>query len=179
MDDLCADFGDVVGVAVLSNWHARDAGVVANRHDVSVHLPEWMTCVAELVEAPIQRFDTELGDSGFRIERVEPLPGWHEAVAYRESDGTLCVPDVLTTLPGSTVGSERIALSIVHRFRPPHSVFTKYDPERILVGHGTGIFENAAGELENAISYARRRLPRALLSHGPTQVRMMLGAVRD
>lgn len=178
IDDLIAEVGDVAGVAVLSNWHARDAGAIARRHDVAVHLPEWMTRVEDRVEAPIGRYTETVGDSGFRVRRCQPMPGWREGIAVRETDGTLYVPESLGTAPAYTVGGERLGCPPIRRFSPPRSLLADVDPRRVLVGHGTGVFEGAAEALDNALAGARRRLPRALLVHGPTQLRALFEAAR-
>jgi len=53
VDDLVAGCGEVGGVVVLSNHHARDADVFAERHDVPVTPPDPMTGVAKALSAPI------------------------------------------------------------------------------------------------------------------------------
>ncbi|WP_227353605.1 hypothetical protein [Haladaptatus salinisoli] len=179
VDDLLAELGEVVGVVVLSNWHARDAGRFARRHGVAVHLPEWMTRVEDRVDARVERYSAEVGDSGFRVRRCDPLPGWHEAIAYRESDGTLYVPDVLGTAPLFTVGAERIGVYLLRRPFPPRRAFVDCAPERILVGHGEGVFEGASAALSDALAGARRRFPRALLESGGAQLRALVGAVTN
>jgi len=165
VDDLFADLGAVVGVAVLSNWHTRDAGVFADRYDVPVFLPKWMDRVPANVDAPVERYGREPGESGFVVDRVDPLPGWREGIAYRESDGTLYTPDLLSTR--WTVGDERVTLTLPCRLVPPREILDNLEPNRILVGHGEGIDEDATGALADTLDGARRRLPRALLEQGP------------
>ncbi|RRJ30274.1 hypothetical protein [Halocatena pleomorpha] len=176
VDALLSEFGTVAGVAVLSNYHARDAGVVATRHDVPVYLPQWMDRVAERVDAPTERYAQTLGGSGFVVHRCSPLPGWQEGIAYRQSDRTLYVPDVLGTGADWTVGSERIALFLLARLFPP-SVLGQFAPDRILVGHGEGVFENASAALDAALTGARRRFPAALRSSGVDQLRALVRAL--
>jgi len=177
LDDRIADLGPVAGVAVLSNWHTRDAGVLAERHGVPVSIPSWMDRVPNLVDAPIERFDPTSGPAGFRVERVGPLPGWREAAAYRERDGTLYTPDLLTT--ARLVGEERVGLTLAARPFPPRALLADLDPERILVGHGHGVFADADAALADCLAAARRRLPRATVAHGPDYVAGVLGAVRE
>ncbi|WP_181686099.1 hypothetical protein [Halorhabdus salina] len=165
VDDLIADLGEVVGVAVLSNWHTRDADVFADRYDVSVFLPEWMDRVPGTVNAPIERYEREPGKSGFIVERVDPLPGWREGVAYRESDGTLYTPDLLST--HWTVGGERVTLTLPCRAFPPRELLGEMEPDRILVGHGEGVLDGATGALTDTLDGARQRLPRAIVTQGP------------
>lgn len=177
VDELVAELGEVAGVAVCSNYHARDAGAVARRHGVPVYLPEWMTRVAARIDAPVERYGATLGDSGFRVRGYEPIPPWRESVAYRPSDGTLYVPDLLGTAPPYRVADERLGVYLFRRPVPPRRPFTDLDPERILVGHGRGVFEDAERALSDALAGARRRFPRALAENGPAQVRAFLGAV--
>ncbi|WP_135533948.1 hypothetical protein [Halostella pelagica] len=179
IDDLLGELGDVAGVAVLCSYHARDAGAIANRHDVAVHVPRWMDRVAERVSAPIERYKTTIGESGFHVTRVEPLSMWQEAIAYRESDGTLIVPDLLGSGSGYTVSDERIGVVLSHRLFPPRETLGELDPDRILFGHGGGVFEDANAALDDALSGARKRFPRALLSQFGTNVRLFAAAMRD
>lgn len=178
VDDLYTEWGDVVGVAVLSSYHARDAGVFADRHGVPVYLPQWMGRVEERIDAPVKRYTTALGDSGFQIRTCSLLPGAHEAIAYRSSDRTLYVADVLGTAAGATVGEERIGVYLLARLSPPLAV-GEYTPERILVGHGTGVFENAASALADALTGARRRFPAAFLASGKEQLHALVAALRN
>lgn len=177
VDDLVDGLGEVAGVAVLNSYHARDAGAFATRYDVAVHVPRWMDRVEQRVDAPIERYERTPGDSGLRIYRFDPLPTWREAVAYRPADGTLIVPDLLGTGPGYTVGGERVGVVLSHRPVPPRETLGELDPERILFGHGEGVFEDASGALEDALDGARRRFPRALVEHLGTSLRSMTAAV--
>lgn len=185
VDDLVAELGEVAGVAVFSNYHARDAGRIAERHGVAVHLPKSMTRVASRIDAPIERYgavlgntnSTELGDSGFQVRVRTPLPGWRESVAYRPSDGTLYVPDLLGTAPPYTVGEEDLGVYLFRRPAPPRSLFSGLETERLLVGHGEGVFDDAAQTLSRALDRARPGFPRALVENGPSQLRAFAGAV--
>jgi hypothetical protein len=177
VDDLLAELGEVAGVAVLSSYHTRDAGALAARHDVSVHVPEWMDRVATRVDAPVERYDETVGASGFEVSRFEPLGDWQEAVAYRPADGTLVVPDLLGTGPGYPVAEERVGVTLLYRLTPPRDPLADIEPERILFGHGEGVFEDAAPALHDAIDGARRRFPRALVRQFGTNLRLLVGAI--
>ncbi|MFB6075462.1 MAG: hypothetical protein ABEJ89_10660 [Haloarculaceae archaeon] len=174
--DLVADLGAVVGVAVLSGYHARDAGAFARRHGVPVHVPAWVDRPVERIDAPVERTSGSL--AGFELRRLRPLRAWHETVAYRRRDGTLYVPDVLTAEPDFRVGDERVAMNTFSRLRPPRGTFADLEPERILFGHGEGVFEDATAALRSAFAGARRRFPRALVQNAPAELRLMLGALR-
>ncbi|PSP27909.1 hypothetical protein BRC65_03705, partial [Halobacteriales archaeon QH_2_65_14] len=55
-------------------------------------------------------------------------------------------------------GTTRLGVHPVLRLFPP-SKLTRLDPDRLLVGHGAGIHNDASGALEAAIDGARRRMP--------------------
>lgn len=174
-----ASLGDVVGVAVLSNHHSRDADVFAERYDVPVTVPAWFDDVTDEFDAPVERVSDDIGASGFTLRRVDPLPTWREGVAWRESDRTLYTADVVSTIPLSRVGDERIAPYLLSRLFPPRRVFADLEPERIICGHGTGVFEDAATALDDALAGARSNFLPALFENGPEQVRAIWGAMRD
>lgn len=177
IDPLITRLGDIAGVAVLSNYHRRDADVFAERYDVPVTVPGWFDDVADTLDARVERTDDALGDSGFRVRRADPLPGWREAVAWRDDDATLYAADMLSALPQYCVGDETVAPYLLLRFFPPRRVFADVTPERIICGHGTGVFEDAAEALDHGLRNARRGLPRALFENGPEQLRALYGAL--
>lgn len=172
LDDLLAAFGDVAGVVVGLDRHTRDAAAIATRHDVPVYLPDWMSGVEEDLDAPVERFGRELADTGIRAITVRDaaLPPWQESALYRESDGTLIVPEALGTAPYYVVGDERLGVHPMLRLFPPRDAFGSLAPERILTGHGKGIAEDATDVLDDALEGARRRTPRLYLK----TIRMLL-----
>ena len=88
---------------------------------------------------------------------------YQEAILYRPVDGTLIIPDLLSTSAGYPVKDERIGVMLAARLVPPREVFADMEPERILFGHGEGVFENAATALDTALASARKNLPAALV----------------
>lgn len=177
LDAMIADYGDLAGIALFSNYHARDAAAIARRHDVRIYLPTWLTRPEGRLSAPLEHYETTLGGSGFEITRYSPFPGYNEAVAYRQRDRTLYVPDALGTAPFYTVDGESVACFGSLRLFPPRSLFGQFEPDRILVGHGTGVFTDAEAALDDALAGARRRLPAALREHGSAQLRGLLAAL--
>ncbi|KTG07642.1 hypothetical protein AUR64_03005 [Haloprofundus marisrubri] len=177
VNDLISEFGSVAGVAVFSDYHARDADVFAERYGVPVSMPPWMKRLESRLDAPVDRYTGPLGESGFSVRRYTPFPGWAETLAYRESDRTLYIPEVLGTAPIFTVADERIGVYLLQRPRPPSGLFEGYDPDRLIVGHGTGVFDDASAALDDALAGARRRLPTALVQNGLPQVRALVEAL--
>lgn len=155
VDDLLAEFeADVGGVVIGLDRHLRDSAAVANRHDVSVYVPSWMSGVAEKLDAPTERFDDGL--ASFAVEPLVDNPFWQEAVFF---DGeTLIVPEALGTVSYFRAASERLGVHPMLRLLPPRSL-RQYDAERLLVGHGEGVLEDARTEIRNALDGARARTP--------------------
>lgn len=179
LDDLLARYGTVAGVVVLFDWHARDAGAVAARHDVPVFVPTWVSRVARRVDAPVERFDGELADTGVRAVPITPHPLWREAALYRAADGTLLVPESVGTAPYFRAPGERVGVSLYQRPWPPRRALAGLEPERLLVGHGEGVFDGAATALADALDGARRRAPAAVATNLGDQLRALRASLRD
>lgn len=158
IDDLLADLGTVAGVVVTLDRHQRDSSKIANRHGVAVHLPSW---IDRQFDAPVRRFDDRLGETDYRVIRVLDVPGWHEAALYDEREGTLLVGEVLGTAEYYLTKSERLGVHPMVRLFPPRKLGS-LDPQRILVSHGTGVFDDATGTLHDAIANSRRHYPSLL-----------------
>jgi hypothetical protein len=88
---------------------------------------------------------------------VEPLR-WREAGLHDPDRGTLLVPESVGTVSYMTVGDERLGVHPMRRPTPPRSL-RSLSPDRVLVGHGKGIHEDAAPALRDAIDGARERTP--------------------
>lgn len=176
IDERIEEIGEVAGVAVCSDYHTRAASVFARRHDVPVTVPAWLSRVDSRIDAPIERVDGRL--AGFELRRLRPLWAWRETVAYRERDGTLYVPDFLSTHSKFTVSGERLGMPTFSRLDPPRERLA-VTPERLLFGHGRGMFEEPAGRLAETLDRARSRFPKALVENFPKEIRVMLGALRD
>ncbi|XVH31371.1 hypothetical protein ACNS7O_13385 [Haloferacaceae archaeon DSL9] len=159
LDDLLTSLGTVAGVVVCFDRHERDAAAVARRHGASVHVATWMSDIADDLDAPIERFESELGDSGYRAFpiRRSRLPPWRELGLYSESERTLVVPESLGTAPYFRAADERLGVHPMLRLVPPTDVLSDFAPERILVGHGEGVSEDATTALHDALEHSRSR----------------------
>lgn len=177
VDEFLDPLGDVAGVAVLSCWHARDADVFASRYDVAVHVPEWMDRVEERVDAPVKRYTLSPGESEFDILPCRPFPRWQEVFLYDSPTKTLVIPDSMGTIEPFRLGDERLGLELFRRLQPPEQLHG-LEPERILVGHGPPVTENATEALQTALEQPRRKFPIAVIENGTESIRSILGAVR-
>ena len=151
LDDLLEEYADPAGVVVLLDRHKRDAEAIANRHDVPVYVPEWMGGVAGDLDAPVERFERRL--AGFEVIRLVDNPLWQEAVLF---DGeTLVVPEALGTATHFRAPGEALGVHPMLRPFPPKRL-RQYDPDRLLVGHGEGCFEDVGSAVRRAVEGARR-----------------------
>ncbi|WP_090622594.1 hypothetical protein [Natrinema salaciae] len=160
IDELFAEFGDVAGVVVMLDRHKRDAAAVADRHDVPVYLPEFFEGVTEELDAPVARFDDELSDTGLQAFPVVDNRFWQEVALYDPTDGTLVVPETVGTVDYFLAGDEHLGVHPMLRLNPPRAALRGVAPERVLVGHGSGIMEGASQTLEDALAGSRKRTPR-------------------
>ncbi|PSQ14844.1 hypothetical protein BRD02_08210 [Halobacteriales archaeon QS_8_69_73] len=178
VETLVESLGEVAGVVVLSNHHARDANAFARRHDVPVALPKPMTGVADGLSAPVER--VAVGDAlgGYELLAVAQTGAiWQEYALY---DGTtLVVSESVGGADYQRVGDERPGVMLLRRPTPPRDGLGGLAPERIRCGHGPSVDEDAAAALEEALANARRRLPRALAAHGRKQAGTVLAALRS
>jgi hypothetical protein len=151
VDELLEEYAEPAGVAILLDRHKRDSAAIANRHDVPVYVPEWMSGVTDEIEAPVRRFGGRL--AGFEVLRLVDNPLWQEAVLF---DGeTLVVPEALGTVEYFCAPDETLGVHPMLRAFPPKRL-RQYAPERLLVGHGSGISEDVGPAIREAVDRARR-----------------------
>lgn len=158
LDDLLADLGPVRGVVVLLDRHTRDAVTVAGRHDVPVWVPDFFDGVAEDLDAPVERFGHDLADTGYVAREVVNSRLWQEALLLDRDRGVLVVPEAVGTAEYFLAGDERLGVHPMLRLSPP-SALSALDPDRVLVGHGTGVHDDAARALADALQGSRARTP--------------------
>ena len=160
LDGFLADLGSVAGVVVAIDRHQRDAAAVATRHDVAVHLPRPLADVADDLDAPTTVLDGTLDDTGYRTITVLDNRLWSEVALHDPERGTLLVPEAVGTAPHYVARGERLGVHPMLRPLPPRRALSGLDPKRILVGHGKGVHDAAAAELESALRWARQTAPR-------------------
>ena len=163
VDDLLSEFGEVAGVVVGLDRHKRDAAAVATRHDAPVYVPQWMTGVADALDAPVERFGGDLAGSGFEAFRIRDsgVPPWQEVGLHHPEDDTLVVPEALGTASYFRAPGEALGVHPMLRPAPPRRALSRFDPERVLVGHGAGVHTGATDALRSALDDARSNLPGA------------------
>lgn len=160
LDDWVAERGSVAGVVVLLDRHTRGAAAIARRHDVAVHVPAPLAGLVDDLDAPVERFRGELADTGYRPHQVIDRSFWRECALYRPADGTLVVPEAVGTAAFFRTADERLGVHPALRVVPPRAALGDLRPDRVLVGHGDPVLEEAGSALADALAGARRRAPR-------------------
>jgi hypothetical protein len=161
--ERAAALGDPGGVLQLLDRHGRDCERVAERFGVPLHVVP--------TEAP----------AGAPFEVVPLLDNrfWHEVALWFPEHRTLVVADAVGTAQYYRAPRERLAVSPPLRLTPPRRLL-RFEPEHVLVGHGAGIHEDAAGAVREAVTGARRQAPAwlwaGLRAHGPLRRRASVGA---
>jgi hypothetical protein len=162
VDELVAEYGDVCGVVVLLDRHKRDAAAVAARHDVPVYVPAFFDGIDAEIDAQVERFEHELGETGYVAHELVDNRFWQEAILHHDATGVLVVPEAVGTAAYYLAAGERLGVHPALRLRPPRTL-ARFDPDRILVGHGAGVHDDATAVLDDALDGARRRTPRLYL----------------
>jgi hypothetical protein len=140
-----ARLGEVRGVIQLLDRHARDCAALAERFGVPHHAAY-----------------RGAADVPFEIVPLVRLRFWREAALWWPERRVLVCADALGTLAYFCARGDRVGVHPLLRLFPPKRL-RAFRPERILVGHGAGVHEDAAAALAEALRTARRRLPAALV----------------
>jgi hypothetical protein len=141
-----AALGDVAGVIQLLDRHSRDSAKLAERFGV-----EHVVAYA--------------GQNGTPFELV-PLVRrrpWREVALWWPERRVLVCGDALGTIGYFLSIGDRIGVHPLLRLFPPRRL-AKLDPERVLVGHGEGVHDDATTALHEALATARRRAPGVLVA---------------
>lgn len=173
VDELVADLGGVAGVAVLFDHHARHAERIARRHDVPVYLPTGLTGVD--VDVPVRRFSERLPGTAFELLPVTVSLAWQEWALYDRE--TLYVPESVGAADYFLAPHET-SLGVSHVRRPfPPGALRGLDPDRVLLGHGAGVHDDAAATLARALADARSSTLALYRSNGTTMFRTLYAAL--
>lgn len=145
LDDYLADLGEVTGVVVIQDRHTRDAVDVADRHDVPVYIPDWMELAREKLETTAESLGSELPGTDYTVHELIATDEWEEAVLVDETTDTMVVPEAVGTL--SAFDGEQSALGVHPALDDPPERLLDWRPDRILVGHGESVLEDADAAL--------------------------------
>lgn len=165
LDEWLTELGRVTGVVVLSGYHRRHAAAVASRHDVPVYVPSLLAAAGLVVDTTVEAFDDTLPGTRFELVAVRSWPAWREAALYDPNSKTLVAAESLVSQDAGTGPGERLAMAPYVRLWPPREAFAGLVPERVLVGHGDPVLEDATEALEAALADAYRGFPAYLAAN--------------
>ena len=146
LEDRIRALGEPAGVLQLLDRHTRDGAAWSARLGV-----------------PLVRAFESVAGTPFEALPVQDNRFWREVALWEPESRTLLCADVLGTLEFFRAGEERIGMHPLLRLAPPRSLLS-VAPERVLVGHGGGIHQDAAAAVHDTVRNARRRIPAALAS---------------
>jgi hypothetical protein len=145
VDERVRAAGMPAGVIQLLDRHRRDSIELAGRLAVAHHV------------VPEQRIGP------FEFLPVSTNRRWQEVALWWPERRVLVCADALATGRLFRAGGERLGVHPILRFKPPRQLGS-VQPEVILCGHGEGVFDGADAALREALSTARRRIPRQIAS---------------
>ncbi len=145
LEDRVRALGEPAGVLQLLDRHARDGRMWSARLGI-----------------PLLAAYQGVAGTPFAALPVRNNRLWREVALWEPTSRTLVCADVLGTLPFFRASCERIGLHPFLRIAPPRSLLT-VAPERVLVGHGGGLHQDAAAAVRDSVENARRRIPAALV----------------
>ena len=146
LEDRIRALGEPAGVLQLLDRHTRDGAAWSARLGV-----------------PLVRAFESVAGTPFAALPVQDNRFWREVALWEPESRTLLCADVLGTLEFFRAGDERIGMHPFLRLAPPRSLLS-VAPERVLVGHGGGLHQDAAEAVHDTVRNARRRIPAALAS---------------
>ncbi len=148
LSDRLAALGEVAGVVVAQDRHTRDAVAVADRHDVAVSVPEWMALTRAKLATEPEPLDGTLPGTAYDVHRLIEADEWEEVVLVDEASGTMVVPEALGTLPAFGTGD---GLGVHPALDDPPRRLADWTPDRVLVGHGESVHDEATARLRAAV----------------------------
>lgn len=145
LDARVALLGEPRGILQLLGRHRRDCAVLAARLGV-----------------PLECVPTDLPGTPFQVIALRSGRTLGECALWWPQTRTLVVADALGTVRYFCAPGRRLGVNPLWRVVPPPRALLGVEPEHILCGHGRGIHEDATAALRDAVTHARRELPRVL-----------------
>jgi hypothetical protein len=142
-DARARSLGEPRGVIQLLDRHNRDCAALATRLGVQHHI------VPKRIDGP------------FDFLPIVSSRWWREVALWWPERRVLVCADAVGTVTYFRAPGEPLGVHPLLRLRPPKALRRVF-PEHVLCGHGSGVHENAAKALHEALRTARRRLPAAL-----------------
>jgi hypothetical protein len=140
------ELGTPAGVVQLLDRHNRDCKTIAQRLGV-----------------PLLRLPVDAAGTPFTTIPVISNRAWREVALWWADERALVVTEAVGTAPAFALG-RRAGVHPMLRPIPPREQLSRYQPERLFVGHGRPIDSGADAALGEALAQSRRDIPKLLLS---------------
>lgn len=140
------ELGTPAGVLQLLDRHNRDCKAIAQRLGV-----------------PLWRLPLNAAGTPFEFIPMISNIVWREIALWWGGERALVIAEAVGTAPAFALGR----LAGVHpmlRLTPPRKQLSRFQPERLFVGHGEAIDSGADAALSEALAQSRHDLPRLLTS---------------
>jgi hypothetical protein len=141
-----AELGTPVGVLQLLDRHNRDCKTIAERLGV-----------------PLLQLPMNAPGTPFTTVPVISNRAWREVALWWADQQALVVAEAIGTAPAFALG-RRAGVHPMLRLVPPRRQLSRFQPERLLVGHGEALESGADAALRDALAHSRADLPRLMLS---------------
>jgi hypothetical protein len=140
------ELGTPVGVLQLLDRHNRDCKTIAQRFGV-----------------PLLRLPMDAAGTPFTAIPMISNRAWREVALWWADERALVVAEAVGTAPAFALG-RRAGVHPMLRLVPPRKQLSRFQPERLFVGHGEAIESGADAALREALAQSRSDLPQLLLS---------------
>jgi hypothetical protein len=141
-----AELGTPAGVVQLLDRHNRDCARIAQQLGV-----------------PHSRLPVDGRGTPFEVVPVISNRAWREVALWWPDKRALVVAESIGTAPAFALGRPA-GIHPMLRLVPPRKQLSRFEPERLLVGHGKAIEAGASAALREALAQSRRDIPRLLAS---------------
>jgi hypothetical protein len=141
-----AELGEPAGVFQLLDRHNRDCKPIAQRLGVELY-----------------RLPKDSAGTPFTPIKVIANRAWNEVALWWPEQKALVVAEAVGTGPVFGLG-RRVGVHPMLRLVPPRAQLSRYQPERLFVGHGESIESGADADLRAALAHSRTDTPRLILS---------------
>jgi hypothetical protein len=141
-----AELGTPAGVLQLLDRHNRECKAIAQRLGV-----------------PLLRLPVDPAGTPFTAIPVISNRAWREVALWWADERTLVVAEAIGTAPLFALG-RRAGVHPMLRLVPPRKQLSRFQPDRLLVGHGEAIESGADAALHEALAASRTDIPQLLLS---------------
>jgi hypothetical protein len=141
-----AELGTPAGVLQLLDRHNRDCEPIAQRLGV-----------------PLSRPPSTLPGAPFEAVPLISNRAWREVALWWAEERALIVAEAIGTAAAFALG-RRAGVHPMLRLIPPRAQLSRFQPERLFVGHGDALEFGANVAVHDALARSRQDLPRLLLN---------------